>query len=92
MPTLTWTPEPKPKHTGPTDKSWAASVGQDPWCVCGKRTTGFCWVYEHIFYDCSRCKKPCAKYNGHCKTKECAGISLCTPCLRAQQVPRENVH
>lgn len=39
MPTLTWTPE--PKHTGPIDKSWEGSVGQNPWCVCGKRTTGF---------------------------------------------------
>jgi hypothetical protein len=88
MPSLTWTPTPAPKHTGPTDKSWAASVGGLPWCGCGKRTQKVRYIEERTFFTCSRCERDLGIYRTMCKTAHCHGLVLCRECVTAQQIPR----
>jgi hypothetical protein len=93
MPSLTWTPTPAPKHTGATDKSWEASVGELPWCGCGKRTQQVRHIEERTFFTCSRCAGPYGTFSARCKQTTCtSSITLCRECVTAQQIPAAAIH
>jgi hypothetical protein len=74
-------------HAKVTDKSWGKSVGELPWCICGKRNKGFAWIYERMFEVCARCGEGLATYRGTCKTVYCGGIKTCWCCATSACAP-----